>query len=77
MSRLIKVRRKSATPPQLVMQQEENNEMDPLISDATCNLNVVLSGWEGLYQLFENEKHQVILDRKVVANDTSSNDAKS
>ena len=51
--------------------------MAPLIMDTTCNLDIGSSVWEGIYQLFENEKPQVILDRKFVADDTSSNDSES
>ena len=77
MSRFIKARRKSATPSLLVIQQEENNEMAPLILDTTCNPEIGSSSWEGIYQLFENKKPQVILDRRVLANDTLPNDSKS
>ena len=77
MSRLIKERRKSSTPSLLVTQQEKNEEMAPLISDTTCNLEIGSSSWEGIYQLFEKEKLQVILDRKYVADDNLFNDSES
>lgn len=51
--------------------------MASLISDTTCNPKIGSSSWEWIYQLFENEKPQVILDRKVVADDTLSNDSES
>ena len=49
--------------------------MAPLILDTTCNPEVGSSSWEGIYQLLENEKLQVILDRKFVVDYMFSNDS--